>query len=1081
MALYSLKPIIPTLLLILLNFIFLVEATATSTVTSPKKIHDVLCIESEKQELLSFKQDLVDPMNRLSSWVANGDDCCKWTGIVCDNITAHVTHLRLANPLISYDFLYHEVTSKYNGALSGKVNPSILNLTYLTHLDLSYNDFGGTQIPSFMGSLMSLKYLNLTRTGFEGNIPYQLGNLSSLSHLILYSDYVIGYYRDKLYADNLHWLSYLSSLEYLEMRVNLSATSDHWLLSINKIPSLMELHLSSCELTNIHQTSDVNFTSLKVLDISFNNFNSLMPNWIFNLSRLVHLGLGGYDFEGPLPNSPPKSLSTLKYLDVSYGNLNSLPNWFFGLKNMAKLLLGGNNLDASIACHFHNMTILKYFDIYGNNFNSTIPRCLYSLKNLEMMRLSSNHLHGVVSNAIENLTSMFYLDLSYNALEGKIPPSMGSLSNLQIISLNENKFEGDISDALESLIGCNPKRITSLSLGGNFFSGQPKDDTIEMFENLTYLSLARNMLSGLIPRSLGKLSALMFLDIAGNQFKGTLLESLGSLSTLEALYISNNLLEGVVSEIHFANLTNLIYLDASGNSLTLRVSPYWIPPFQLSDICLRSWSLGPQFPNWLKSQKYLQFLDLSQTGISFAIPNRFWKLSTNFCYLNLSHNQISGGIPDMHFNSKYICMIYLSSNKFEGHLSRISSSVTELDLSNNSLSGDTSHHLCGEPNDGPNKLTILHLGDNALSGNIPDCWKYLPSLEVINLSNANLTGQIPKSIGSLHRLKSLHLRNNTLSGDILMFLQNCTMLSVIDIGLNNIVGSLPKWIGISLPNLMFLGFRSNKMSGMIPSELCHLNKLQILDIAYNNFSGTIPRCFGDFKGMINKSSLSGHLISYSFYTGVFMENAIVVMKGREGQYNTILSLVASIDLSNNNLSGDFPIQLTNLHSLQSLNLSRNSLQGSIPNQIKDMDMLESLNLLMNQLSGVIPPSLSSLTFLNHLNLSYNNFSGEIPTSTQLQSMDQSYYIGNQLCGLPLLKKCREDHEITPNDASTEDEEEKYWFRLGIAVGFGVGFAGVIGPLLACGLWRRAYFWFFNEYMWYKIEDCFIRVRYKLQN
>ncbi|XP_062079819.1 receptor-like protein EIX1 [Humulus lupulus] len=403
----------------------------------------------------------------------------------------------------------------------------------------------------------------------------------------------------------------------------------------------------------------------------------------------------------------------------------------------------------------------------------------------------------------------------------------------------------------------------------------------------------------------------------------------------------------------------------------------------------------------------------------------------------------------MDFNSSSFCMIYLSSNKLDGPLPRISSSITELDLSNNSLSGDISHLLCDQPNDVPKKLKILHLGDNDLSGNIPDCWMYWSSLEVINLSNNHLTGQIPKSVGSLHNLKSLHLRNNSLSGDIPIFLQHCTNLSVIDLGLNNIVGSLPNWIGISLSNLMFLGFRSNKLSGHIPFELCHLNQLQILDIAHNNLFGTIPGCFGNFKGMINKPH-SNDLIFYSQYGGVFMENGYVVTKGREDQYNTILRLVTNLDLSNNNLSGNFPIQLTRLQALMSLNLSGNSLKGSIPDQIENMIMLESFDLSMNQLSGMIPPSMSSLTFLNHLNLAYNYLSGEIPTSTQLQSMDESCYIGNQLCELPLLKKCREDHEITPNDTSTEDEEEKYWFRLGIAVGFGVGFLGIIGPLLVCG-------------------------------
>ncbi|KAM6555424.1 hypothetical protein CsatB_002443 [Cannabis sativa] len=636
----------------------------------------VLCVESEKQALLSFKQDLVDPYNRLTSWAANGsdddDDCCNWTGIICDSITGHVKQLQLANTYFGYDYL----ENKYTGGLSGKVNPSLLNLTYLTHLDLSYNNFGGTPIPHFIGSLMSLKYLNFTRAGFEGKIPHQLGNLSSLNHLILRTDYDSDSGLDKLYADSLHWVSGLSSLVYLEMTANLSATSDHWLLSLNKIPSLMELHMSLCGLTHIHSISDVNFTSLEFLDISGNDFQFSVPNWIFNLKKLVHLDLSSSFFSRHLfPGNVTtrKSYSSLKYLDLSFGSLNSLPDWLFGLKNMETFIARYNNLDVSILCRFHNMTFLKHLDVSDQfNIDSTnIPNCLYSLNNLETLDLSSNKLYRFISNAIENLTSMVNLDLSKNALEGKIPQSIGILCNLQSISLSGNKLEGEISDALESFIGCNPKGITSFSLDGNLFYGQLKDEVIEKFKNLTYFSLRLNKLSDLIPPSLGKLSALTYLNVGFNQFNGSLPESFGSLSALETLDISHNLLEGVVSEIHLANLTNLKYLYASGNSLTLRVSPYWIPPFSLRYIDLSSWNLGPQFPNWLKSQNHLSEMDLSQTRISDVNPNWFWKLSTNFEYLNISHNQISGGVPDMQFNSSSFCMIYLSSNKLQGPLPRI--------------------------------------------------------------------------------------------------------------------------------------------------------------------------------------------------------------------------------------------------------------------------------------------------------------------------------------------------------------------------------------------------------------------------
>ncbi|CAK7336309.1 unnamed protein product [Dovyalis caffra] len=44
----------------------------------------------------------------------------------------------------------------------GKINPSLLNLKHLVHLDSSNNDFEGIHIPKFLGSPESLIYLNLS-------------------------------------------------------------------------------------------------------------------------------------------------------------------------------------------------------------------------------------------------------------------------------------------------------------------------------------------------------------------------------------------------------------------------------------------------------------------------------------------------------------------------------------------------------------------------------------------------------------------------------------------------------------------------------------------------------------------------------------------------------------------------------------------------------------------------------------------------------------------------------------------------------------------------------------------------------
>ncbi|CBI23412.3 unnamed protein product, partial [Vitis vinifera] len=424
--------------------------------------------------------------------------------------------------------------------------------------------------------------------------------------------------------------------------VNLRKASN-WLQVTNKFHSLSELRLAFCELHSIDPLPHVNFSSLIILDLSYNYFISSSLDWFANLNSLVTLNLASSNIPGPIP-SGLRNVTSLRFLDLSYNNFASLiPDWLNHITNFEHL-------------------------------------------NLASLNIESNNFHGSFLETLGEYKSSEHLDLGKNQLSGHFPSELGQL------------------------------------------------------KNLSYLCIDRNLFSGQIPISLGGLSSLSYLNIRENFFNG------------------------IMSEKHLANLTSLEELDASLNLLTLQVSSNWTPPFQLTRLELGSCFLGPQFPAWLQTQKYLRDLNMSYAGISSVIPAWFWTQS--YRSVDLSHNQIIGNIPSLHSFD-----IYLGSNNFTGPLPQISSD---------------------------NILWSLDLSGNILSGELPDCWASWTLLMVLRSQNNILTGHLPSSMGSLLQLRSLHLHNNSLSGTLPPSMQGCKSLSFVDLSENEFSGSIPLWVGKNL-------------------------------------------------------------------------------------------------------------------------------------------------------------------------------------------------------------------------------------------------------------------------------------------
>ncbi|KAL6343099.1 hypothetical protein AAG906_018936 [Vitis piasezkii] len=507
-----------------------------STISTLSHPNTLVCNETEKRALLSFKHSLSDPAHRLSSWSTH-EDCCGWNGVYCHNITGRVIKLDLMNPGSS------------NFSLGGKVSPA------LTYLDLYYASFCGL-------------------------IPPQLGNLSNLQHLSLGSGY--SFYEPQLYVENLGWISHLSSLEYLVMyEVDLQREL-HWLKSTSMLSSLSELYLVACELDNMSPSLGL---------------NGSLPSRLWLLSNLEYLYIGNNSLEGTISEVHFNKLSKLKYLDMSStslifkvksnwvpafqleelwmstcqigpkhfksGIVDIAPKWFWKWASHIDLLidLSDNQISGNLSGVQLNNT---YIDLSSNCFMGELPRLspqvsvlkmannsfsgpispflcqkLNGKSNLEMLDMSTNSLSGELSHCWTYWQSLTHLNLGNNNLSGKIPDSMGSLFELEALHLHNNRLSGDIPPSLR-----NCKSLGLLDLGALDYENLMLVIKGKESEYGSILKFVRSIdlsktISGEIPQSMKNLSFLSHLNLSYNNFSGRI-PSGTQLQSFDAIsYIGN--------------------------------------------------------------------------------------------------------------------------------------------------------------------------------------------------------------------------------------------------------------------------------------------------------------------------------------------------------------------------------------------------------------------------------------------------------------------------------------------------------------------------------------------------------------
>ncbi len=329
--------------------------------------------------------------------------------------------------------------------------------------------------------------------------------------------------------------------------------------------------------------------------------------------------------------------------------------------------------------------------------------------------------------------------------------------------------------------------------------------------------------------------------------------------------------------------------------------------------------------------------------------------------------------------------------------------VSTVNLAGNGLSGHLTDRL-GELAE----LTILRIGDNALTGYLPPSLHSLP-LQELHYANTDLC--IPITASFQMWLAGIPSHEGTMEEcqledrEILQIVYQATKgfdWTVSDNWLTD--APLERWHGVKTNidgRVVSLDLRENGLDGEIPPELGELTELDTLILYDNLLRGLIPPELGQLENLVDLNLNSNQLTSVPPELGQLKNLWWLVLSGNQltsippelGQLENLVDLY----LNSNQLTS-VPPELGQLENLRSLVLFGNQLT-SIPSELGQLEFLGELYLNENRLTS-IPSELGQLKNLWWLDLFENRLTSIPPELGQLENLQYLYLFGNRLNSFP---------------------------------------------------------------------------------
>ncbi|XP_028777277.1 receptor like protein 21-like [Neltuma alba] len=627
-----------------------------------------------------------------------------------------------------------------------------------------------------------------------------------------------------------------------------------------------------------------NLKNLSLLDLSDNELEGQLPPCLGNLTSLNTLYLSRNRFEGTFPSSLFHSLRSLTALLLTDDNFNGL----FSLSSLAN----NSNLKVfSIICSHTNLRLetenppfipsfqLRSFKIRNCTLNEAnakrMPTFLLHQYDLLHLELTNTNISGAFPSwLLANNTKLTYFNLSRSLFTGPFEfNSTSKLLQMESFDISSNP----IRDEIPSHVGF-------------------------IFPNLISLNMSSTSLRGCFPASIGEMRQLNDLDLSDNNLSGYLPQEFGQGNNeLRFLKLSNNHLSGPCLPIG-SNFTSLLLLDLNNNNFKGKLEGAVMNSTELRMLDISANQLSGELPSWIGNLQHLSYLILSKNSLTGSLPESFCNLTELTCldlsknkfngslpiclnfsklkYLHLESNHFMGLLPSTIANFPLLLTLNLMNNNFSGQLSRLNGSFLSLRvlmLKGNKLEGSIPTRLCELKN-----IRLLDLSQNKLSGGIPYCLNNITfgkidaprekeighftvswTTRFSNFQFNSLTGEvsIPKEKENFTLYKDQEVdfttksRYESYKGSILNF------MSGMDLSSNQLIGEIPSQIGY-LGSIHALNLSNNRLKGPIPETFSHLKQIESLDLSSNILTGHIP------KELIQLYSLSVFSVAHNNLSGM---------------------------------------------------------------------------------------------------------------------------------------------------------------------------------------------------------------------